>query len=212
MKGIIIAFSIVFFLNGNALSQDNQKPKVWIGIWDYTLKYQGAYQADSILFINIIYHEMVKTIYEKIKSNNIWHYVLVASDSMEIVKTSALMQQINITDYEYKWRFAYNGYMSYLKDSEYPPKPEFLLDGHWLYFSTEKNKVGVSVEKHVKNHQLDKFSKYYDLETGLENDYFEVENGLLNGIHYFDMGKNRIKAINRYKEGVLIESLYNRND
>jgi len=104
--------------------------------------------------------------------------------------------------------------MAYLKEREGPPPtPEFLPDGHWLYFSTEKGKVGVSLEKYVKNHQLDKFSKSYDLGTSLEYGYFEIENGLLNGIEYFDVGaKNRIKAINRYKNGVFVECLYNRND
>lgn len=179
MRVIIIALVLVFFMNIKGLSQGSFKPKVWIGIWDYKLKYQGIYQVDSILFDskwNLLHSLKVEVIKEKIKSNNIWHYILIVNDSMEVVKTDSLMQQINITDYEYKWRFEQNGSMAYMKDRKRPPTPEFLPDGHWLYFSTEKNKIGVSKEKYVKNHQLDKFSKTYDLETGLEYAYFEIEN------------------------------------
>ena len=215
MKIFFVFLLSILLLTINGMSQSNQNSKIWVGIWDYKLIYQGAYRVGSRPFDkkwNVLYETKVQSLQEIINSKSIWHYVLIANDSMEIIKTDSLMQLIGITDYEYKWRFDGNSYMSYLRDREEPPNFEFLPDGHWLYFSTEPDKVGVAVEKKLKNNQIEKFCKSYDLERKLVIEYYEVENGLLDGIVYFDMGRKRIKAINRYKDGVFVENLYNRND
>ena len=87
MRALTIIFILIFAINSKGLSQDNLKPKIWLGIWDYKLKYQGAFQTDSILFDpkwNNLYHLKVKAIQEMINSEIVWYYVLVAKDSLEI--------------------------------------------------------------------------------------------------------------------------------
>lgn len=220
MKNIkyIICFVLAILNNSDALAKI--KPKIWIGIWDYELNYQGAYQVDSIWFENIPSF-MVECIYNLIESNKQWHYVLISKDSMEIIHTNNKMKKIGNINYELKWRYDHNSMYSYMADSKSKPIHEFLPDGKWLYFSTEKDAIGIYRECMIKDHQIFKYVKSYDLKTGLAVEYFEVENGLLNGIVYFDNSTcwlnterktNHLKSILRYKDGVRVEILYDRKN
>jgi len=212
-------------------AQNKQQDKCWMGIWDYKLNYLGAYNMDCALFdakMENQYKRKVDAITEKIESPHWMFYVLIAKDSMDVVRTDAAMKKTTIYIPEQEWHrrnssdqyeketdeyYKERGIVYFRDGYEEPPK-EFLPDGHWLYFSTSKTKKGVFIEKHIENNSVVQFCKIYDLKTGAIESYFEINNHLLNGIvyKYNHTDHATIQAISRYKDGALVEIIFEQND
>lgn len=209
---VIIIFKVDFGFSQE--SQENNTLTKWIGIWNNDLTFMGASRIDSTLFGTkkyYLYDEKVGALQTIIKKEGLW-YILLCDDSFTVVQADSMMKQIKSSNIKEKW-YDGNTLNVYLKDYSIPPTPEILPDGHWLYFSTERDNKGITQEKCVKNHQLDSFAIFYNLKTKLPAEYFELKNGLLNGIVFFELPNNKgIKGISKYKDGQLIEQLYLRND
>lgn len=209
----IIFLLLIITLYMQAVGQINIEKKVeierYLGIWKYDKTFYGIYNVREInLFDDYTGAMNINHLQKILQGHSLW-YVLLSEDSSSILKANSEIQKIDtVNDYQILWYQSGNTAIPYQKNYFEKPQPEFLPDGHWIYFSTEKDQLGISMEKYVKNHALDRYCKYYDLVTKLPNYYFEVKNGLLNGILYSSSDGKCIQVINRYKDGKLVERLY----
>ncbi len=202
----IFLFLLLFSSNSFAQEGDNLSwgRKVYIGVWKCNMEFKGIFSTELYKIFN------KDSLHNIIKEKGLW-YILESNDSIAILLADKKMKTIQLSKPEFAWYNSGHTFMQYIKDRVSEPEPIILPDGHWFSFATAKDYFGLGQEFYVKDHKLDRFCKSFDLKTQLPKAYFEIENGMLNGITFgFSIEDHRLRGITRYKDGVIIEVLYDR--
>lgn len=192
-----ISFIFLSMLISYTLSQN-----CLIGVWSNKFDYYGIKHVneEDIYKGNLLLKGDV----------NDW-YILVADDSLSINNVRQKMEELKKRDYFDLWVHWPNSFYNYLINK---PNKEFLPDGRWFNYTTDKGETGVILERFIKNGLLyNKFIKYDPKDRNIIC-YFELKDNKLDGIVYFIDNiedNNVLKIIDLYWKGEKIKTLYERN-